>query len=85
MKNDIINNYSLYITNEKTEIKGITGVSHYSDRELCFQIGKNSLAISGVKLNMENLNVDGGLAVISGEVHTVKYKKGASMLKKLSK
>lgn len=85
MKNEIKDNYSLYLTNEKTEIKGITGVSHYSDRELCFQIGKNTLFLSGVKLNMENLNVEGGLAVISGEVHAVKYKKGASMLKKLSK
>lgn len=86
MKNENNQTHSLFIQENKTEIKGITGVSNYSDKELCFQLGKTLLVISGTNLNMENLNVEGGFALISGNVNSVKYKKGAvSMLKRLSK
>ena len=86
MKNENLQSHSLFIQNNKTEIKGITGVSNYSDKELCFQIDKTILVISGTNLNMENLNVESGFAIVSGEVCSVKYKKGAvSMLKRLSK
>ena len=86
MKNEQNLSHSIFIMENKTEIKGISGVTHYSDRELCFQIGKGSLTIQGSKLNMESLNVDGGYALVSGEVSAVKYKKGAtSLIKKLSR
>ena len=86
MKNENTQSHSLFIQDNKTEIKGITGVSNYSDKELCFLLGKTTLIISGANLNMENLNVESGFAIVRGEVSSVKYKKGAvSMLKRLSR
>lgn len=86
MKNQQILPHSLFISGNKTEIKGISGVSHYSDKELCFQLNDGAILITGVGLNMENLNVEGGNATVSGEISTVKYKKGnVNLLKKLSK
>ncbi len=86
MKNAQNLSHSLFISGEKTEIKGISGVSHYSDKELCFQIDGGTLLISGTDLNMENLNVEGGVATVRGEILGVKYKKSnLNLLKRLSK
>ncbi len=86
MKNERQNTYSLLIENGTVEIKGITGVAHYSEKELCFVLNGGTLNIAGSGLNMESLNVEGGFALVKGEVSSVKYKKGAiSLLKKLSR
>ncbi len=86
MKTETIQPHTLFVSDSKTEIKGISGVSHYSDKELCFQIKDGSVLLTGNNLNMENLNVEGGIAIISGEILSVKYKKGnLNLLKRLTK
>lgn len=89
MKNEKIKtNHSLFLTENKIEIKGISGVLSYQSKEIALSLPSSTLIISGTDLSLENFDTENGVATVTGTACDIRYKKGSDKLgffKKLAK
>lgn len=73
---------------EKITITDVVSVDTFDENEICMQLGEGGLLIKGRKLYIQELSLDSGSAVITGEVAELAYiqkKAEKGLLKKILK
>lgn len=89
MKKEIIEkNHTIFISSNKTEISGISGVLSFTEDEVVLSLPSRSLYLQGEKLCVDSIDTEEGLAVVSGVITSIRYKKQGEKLgffKKLTK
>lgn len=71
-------NHTLKLNEGKIEIGGVSEVISFGEKEVIFRIGERKLVIEGTGLSCESVDVEGGNAVLSGEVRALAYRTGTS-------
>ena len=80
--------HSLHVADGKIEIGGIEEIVSFGEKEAVFCLGERRLVVEGAGLTCESVDVEGGNAVLSGEVRAVTYKASVTakgFIKKLFK
>jgi len=68
--------HSVTIENRETiTITAVTGVDTFDEEEVCVQLTEGSLIIKGKKMHIQKLDLDEGVAAVSGEIKNVTYSK----------
>ena len=79
------------VTIENREIITITdvkGVDTFDEEEVCVQLSEGSMIIRGKGMHIQKLDLDEGVAAVSGEIKAVTYSRknpDKSVLKKFRK
>ena len=81
--------HSIVIDNrEKISITDVRSIDTFDEDEICAQLGEGGLIVRGRQLHIQELSLDTGEAVITGEISELSYIKQKSeknLLKKLLK
>lgn len=73
-------NHTLFLEENKIEVKGLCGVLSYQNKEIILSLPSSTLIISGLDLSLENFDTENGTATIFGKTSEIKYKKGSEKL-----
>lgn len=65
--------HSLYLEDDKIEIRGVTNVALSDDKNITVDAGDKTLSASGENLSILKLDLEEGVLTASGRVLTVKY------------
>jgi sporulation protein YabP len=82
-------NHSIVIDNrEKITVTDVKSVDTFDEDEICAQLSDGGLLVKGHQLHIQELSLDTGSAVITGEIAELSYiqkKSDKSFLKKILK
>ena len=81
--------HSIVIDNrEKISVTDVKSVDTFDEEEICAELSEGGLVIRGRQLHIQELSLDTGSAVITGEIAEISYiqkKSEKSFLKKILK
>ncbi len=81
--------HSVTIENrEKISVSEVKGVDTFDEDEVCLQLNEGGMVIKGRNLHIQKLDLDEGVAAISGEITALNYTKKITdkgLIKKIRK
>lgn len=73
---------------ENISVSEVKGVDTFDEDEVCLQLNEGGMVIKGRNLHIQKLDLDEGVAVISGEITALNYTKKITdkgLIKKIRK